>query len=189
MLVVNAEAHPSLRDSLEDAPALPAAAFENLQPYHPPEPVTAGGGYVLHTEGRGHSLQGRSLLLIYRHGVWDLPKGKQDPEEDVRACAIREVREETGLDEVRSLGALGPTVHGYHEELADGPRYCVKTTHWFLMETPESDLTPEHQEGIEKVAWVAWEKAGAKLGYETLRRHHRCAGEHALAILQEREKS
>lgn len=186
VLVVDASAYPEL-EAGDNAPALPPSAFENLRPYRPPAPVTAGGGYVLRAEEDGQPLPARRLLLIHRRGVWDLPKGKQDPGEDVRACALREVREETGLGEVQALGALGATVHGYDDEAPDGkPRYAVKTTHWFLMETPEADLTPERAEGIEKATWVPWEEAGARLGYETLRRHQRRAAKQARALLAER---
>jgi ADP-ribose pyrophosphatase YjhB (NUDIX family) len=170
----------------EPVPAFPPSAFENLTPYRPPEHVAAGGGYVLRAEERSQALEARSLLLIYRRGVWDLPKGKQDPGEDVRACALREIREEAGLGEVHALGALGPTVHGYRDDTDAGLRYAVKTTHWFLMETPEADLTPEWSEGIEEAAWVPWGEVRERLGYETLRRHHRRATAHARALLGER---
>lgn len=161
------------------APALPPSAFENLTPYGPPEPVTAAGGYVLRAGEAGAALEARRLLLIFRRGVWDLPKGKQEAGETVRQCALREVREETGLERVQALGALGPTVHGYR----DGARYAVKTTHWFLMETPETGLTPQRGEGIEEALWATWEAAGPRLGYETLQRHHRRAAPAARAIL------
>lgn len=39
------------------------------------------------------------VLLVHRprHGDWSIPKGKAEPGESPRACARREVREETGL--------------------------------------------------------------------------------------------
>ena len=188
VLVVSALAHPELGEETGgNAPALAPSAFENLgPPYRPPEPAAAGGGYVLRAADGDRPLPGRRLLLIHRRGVWDLPKGKQAPGEDVRACALREVREETGLSQVQALGALGPTVHGYADAAADGtPRYAVKTTHWFLMETPEADLTPEREEGIDRATWTAWQEARARLGYETLRRHHRRAEAQARTLLEE----
>ena len=192
VLVVSAVAHQTeLDEASGDAPALPPSALENLgPPYRPPEPVTAGGGYVLRAGEQSKPLPARQLLLIHRRGVWDLPKGKQDPGEDVRACALREVREETGLGAVLALGALGPTVHGYEDTAADGsPRYAVKTTHWFLMETPEADLTPQCAEGIEKAVWAPWAEARPRLGYETLRRHHARAGSQARALLKVKRDS
>jgi len=124
--------------------------------------LTAAGGYVVR-EGAA----GPEVLLIFRRGAWDLPKGKLDPGETVEACALREVREEVGIGELRVLAPAGATVHGYPE----GGRYLVKTTHWFFMRTPERDFTPEEREGIEQVAWVLWAEARRRLGYESLRRH------------------
>src|ERR1051326_1914183 len=40
------------------------------------------------------------VLMILRKGKWDLPKGKLDPGETLEHCAVREVKEETGLTTV-----------------------------------------------------------------------------------------
>jgi 8-oxo-dGTP pyrophosphatase MutT (NUDIX family) len=143
----------------------PGGAVPNLDPYLPPAPVTAAGGLIVR---RSEAKNGEpDVLLIFRRGAWDLPKGKLDPGETIEECAVREVQEEVGIDELRVLGEAGTTVHGYPE---DG-QYLVKTTYWYFMETPERDFTPERREGIEEVAWVPWEEAQERLGYATLRRH------------------
>jgi 8-oxo-dGTP pyrophosphatase MutT (NUDIX family) len=135
-------------------------AAANLAPYLPPAPVTAAGGLVVRHEGNGPL-----LLLIFRRGAWDLPKGKLDSGETVAACAVREVQEEVGIEQLSITADAGTTVHGYPE---DG-RYLVKTTHWYFMRTPERDFTPEEREGIEQVEWVPWDEARERLGYATLR--------------------
>jgi 8-oxo-dGTP pyrophosphatase MutT (NUDIX family) len=150
-------------DGPVSVPAVPPAAVQNLAPYRPPTPVTAGGGYVV----RSLPDDAVALLLIHRRGVWDLPKGKQDPGEDVETCALREVQEEVGIDDLRLGRALDTTVHGY----PDGDVYAVKTTHWYLMQTPERTFEPERREGIRRVAWARWPVARRHLGYDTLRRH------------------
>lgn len=146
---------------------VPRAAVLNLDPYLPPKPVTAGGGYVVRrTNGEPE------VLLIYRRGFWDLPKGKHDPGEHIEACALREVREEVGIDEaLHVMEPLGVTVHGYAEK----GFYRVKTTHWFLMQTSQRRFTPQEDEGIEQVAWVPWSEAKRRIGFETLRRHMQTA--------------
>ena len=48
--------------------------------------IPAGGGLVRNKEGQ--------YLLICRHQLWDLPKGKQEPDESIETCALREVEEE-----------------------------------------------------------------------------------------------
>jgi 8-oxo-dGTP pyrophosphatase MutT (NUDIX family) len=144
--------------------SVPAAALQNLDPYRPPQPVDAGGGYV------GCPLPDDvALLLIYRRGVWDLPKGHRDPGEDLEACALREVREEVGIEELHLLQELGTTQHGYPE----GEVYAVKTTHWYLMQTPERSFEPDRREGIRRVAWARWSVAVRHIGYDTLRHHMR----------------
>ena len=54
--------------------------------------IEAAGGMVYNAENK--------ILFIYRLGKWDLPKGKLEPNELLKAAAIREIEEETGLKEL-----------------------------------------------------------------------------------------
>lgn len=160
-------------DRLDEAPApdarghrwvphVPAEACCNLSPYYPPRLVTAAGGYVVRpSEGDPE------VLLIFRNGVWDLPKGKRDRGEAIKACALREVREEVGADDLDLGLGLGTTQHTYVRK----ERFCIKTTHWFLMRTTDTTFTPQADEGIEAVHWMPWSRARAEVGYATLRDH------------------
>ena len=105
--------------------------------------IKAAGGLV-HTEDD-------QLLLIFRNRKWDLPKGKLDVNEDIKSCAIREVREETGLLNVEIERPLCVTYHTYHR---DG-KHILKESHWFLMKAhQQKELIPQIEEGIEKCEWV-----------------------------------
>ena len=110
--------------------------------------------------------------MIFRRGVWDLPKGKLDPGETLRAGG-RARGERGGRHPGRSIRVvadLGATVHGYvwpRKEV-----FAVKTTHWYAMTTTAEAFEPEDGEGIEAVAWVPWAEAGRRLGFESLRAHH-----------------
>lgn len=159
ILVYDADRIPS---SIPDDLKLTISDARNGLPYLPPFDVTAAGGYVVRNK-----LDETELLLIFRHGVWDLPKGKLDHGESIEAAAIREVTEEVGATDLRITRPLGTTVHGY----PDGTRYAVKTTHWFLMETTTESFTPQEVEQIEAVRWVPWDRARDMLGFETLRDH------------------
>jgi 8-oxo-dGTP pyrophosphatase MutT (NUDIX family) len=165
ILVVDATAldrSPPFDGDVVSVASVPAAALQNLPPYRAPTPVAAAGGYVACPLP-----DDVAVLLIRRRGVWDLPKGHRDPGEALATCAAREVREEVGIDRLHVRRPLGTTVHGY----PDGDAYAVKTTHWFLMQTPERRFAPERAEGIRRVTPARWGVARRHIGYDTLRRH------------------
>lgn len=145
-----------------EVPSVPATAFLNLAPFRPMRPVIAGGGYVMRA-----SPVGPEVLMIHRRGVWDLPKGKQDPGETPEGCALREVREEVGIKHLTLVRPLGTTIHGYTERRA----YRVKTTYWYAMQTTETMFIPQASEQIDEVAWMPWAEAKAVVGYDSLREH------------------
>lgn len=148
--------------STVDVSSVPPDALRNLDPYRSPTAVPAAGGYVACPVA-----DDVAVLLIRKRGVWDLPKGKFNPGEDPETCALREVREEVGVEGLRLLQGLGTTQHGY----VDGDAYAVKTTNWYLMRTPERDFEPDRTEGIRRVVPARWAVAHRHVGYETLRRH------------------
>lgn len=107
--------------------------------------IEAAGGLI--TDSQGH------LLLIYRRGYWDLPKGKVDPGESVEDCAIREVQEETGIREVTLGELLGITLHEYFDQWTN--QDVEKQTHWFAMKAADGQhLTPQTEEDIEQLIWA-----------------------------------
>lgn len=104
--------------------------------------LKAGGGLVINQFGK--------VLLIFRRGVWDLPKGKQDPGETLAQTALREVREETGLTDLKIIEKLN---NGYHCYMMSKQR-TLKRTRWYLMETTNpSQLVLQKEEGIQDAAW------------------------------------
>jgi 8-oxo-dGTP pyrophosphatase MutT (NUDIX family) len=105
--------------------------------------VQAAGGVVKNERGE--------ILLIFRNGLWDLPKGKKDAKETAKECALREVMEETGLLKITVGKKISTTYHTYHEF----GKNILKETEWFDMKAPvEQNLIPQHEEGIKKIEWV-----------------------------------
>ena len=89
--------------------------------------------------------------MIFRRGKWDLPKGKLDKGETLEECAIREVKEETGLASVELVSALTITHHTYHE----GTRFILKESHWYIMKANgKQELIPQTEEDIHEIKWV-----------------------------------
>ena len=129
--------------------------------------IEAAGGLVFNEDG--------DVLMIYRRGNWDFPKGKIDPGETPGQAALREIREETGLEHLKIKGKQEfpdleqeGTLHLYKEN----GKYLIKLTHWFEVEGSKKDpLKPEEREGIEKVKWIdpAYFPAYLKHSYLSIR--------------------
>jgi len=93
----------------------------------------------------------KEVLMIYRKGFWDFPKGKIEKYESPNEAAIREVKEETGLKQVRIEKELALTFHTYEEN----GLFILKQTHWFGMSSSVNQLfIPETMEEITRVEWV-----------------------------------
>lgn len=118
----------------------------------PQTDVIAAGAVVHNRAGR--------VLLVHRpkYDDWSFPKGKLDRGEQVPACAIREVREETGLD-IRLGLPLTPQrypVNGRH-----------KLVHYWVARTVGDDDVTRYRPNpeVDDVRWAAPEQAEALLTY------------------------
>jgi len=105
--------------------------------------IEAGGGVVENPDGK--------IILIYRNGFWDLPKGKKEPEEPIEITALREVKEEVGLTELEPITFIDYSYHIYKLN----NEWILKKTAWYTMKTDdEPALIPQTIEGIEKAIWI-----------------------------------
>ena len=107
--------------------------------------IIAAGGLVTNSKAE--------LLMIFRRGFWDLPKGKLDKGETIEACAIREVQEETGIKSLELEKFTGITLHEYFDKYLK--EKVIKETHWYAMKAAEGEtLIPQTEEDIEEIKWV-----------------------------------
>lgn len=113
--------------------------------------MAAAGGLTL----SGPWESGRYALLIRKHRLWDLPKGKRRPDERPEDCAIREIAEETGLDP-QLLSIRAPLCRSsYISHYSYGP--VNKTVDWFLLDYAgalDDALRPQVAEDIDLCQWV-----------------------------------
>lgn len=104
--------------------------------------IEAAGGVVYNAKGEA--------LLIYRRDFWDLPKGKIDPGETPQEAAVREVQEETGIQNIE----LGDFIQlSYHTYRTKKDKRILKKTYWYKMTTTNMDLVPQTEEDIEQAVW------------------------------------
>lgn len=125
--------------------------------------ATSAGGIVIRFEGGRPSFVAGMRRRDRETVTWTLPKGTPDPGETTEQTAIREVREETGLD-VRILGSLPSIEYNFVQH---GTR-IHKTVHYFLM-APTGGSLEGHDHEFERVRWVPFEEAPAFLTFETER--------------------
>ena len=88
------------------------------------------------------------LVARTREQLWALPKGTPDPGESIEQTALREVREETGLEAaiLEALGQVRYTFTSRNGILVD------KVVHHFLME-PVGGSFDDHDAEFDHVDW------------------------------------
>lgn len=121
---------------------------------------SAGGVVVRTREAVPH------VLLIrdpYRN--WGLPKGHVEPDEDPAAAALREVREETGLEHLE-LGPFLGTIDWYFRLGSD---LIHKFCGFYLMRSERGEPAPEVTEGITECRWLSVDEAIRQISYDNTR--------------------
>jgi 8-oxo-dGTP pyrophosphatase MutT (NUDIX family) len=117
------------------------------------EPILAAGTLIWRRAAPGIEV---GVVHRPRYDDWSLPKGKPEPGEHLTVCALRELREETGLSGVlaRPLGTVG-----YDTSL--GP----KVVHYWTVEIVDADPFAANDE-CDALVWLAPAAATTRLTYD-----------------------
>jgi 8-oxo-dGTP pyrophosphatase MutT (NUDIX family) len=105
------------------------------------------------------------LILHYEEGHWGASKGHVEKGESLEQTALREIREETGLTDVRFVpGFMAETHYTYNKN----GLLSHKTATYFLAETlsREVRLSDEHVD----YAWLPFSEAQAKVTFKSEKR-------------------
>ena len=102
-----------------------------------------------------------ALVSIRGSGVWSLPKGIIEKDEDQETTAAREVMEETGL-KGEILERIGQIAYWYF--LKEKTVKVHKTVHYFLMRYI-SGSTDDHDDEVDEASWVPLDDAVNMLKY------------------------
>jgi len=115
----------------------------------------SAGGLVI------RNLRGRPFVAVVRvrDRILALPKGHPEPDESSQEAALREVREETGL-EATPVEKLGDVRYWYSRE---GER-VLKVVSFFLLRYRSGRLE-DHDHEVEGALWIPLEEAPSRLAY------------------------
>jgi 8-oxo-dGTP pyrophosphatase MutT (NUDIX family) len=121
----------------------------------------SAGGVVLRRMGGAV----KALVIRDPYGNWGLPKGHLENGEGPGQAALREVMEETGLDDL-TLGSELATIDWYFRS---GGKLIHKFCAFYLMASERGDPVPEKAEGITECLWLPLEEAEARITYDNAR--------------------
>ena len=122
---------------------------------------------------------GPEVVLAHRRSptVWALPKGTPDDDETLEETAVRETREETGLEVT-----VEAPIDAIHYWFVRGTVRFRKTVHFYLMRATGGDLEL-HDREFDDVTWLPLPEAIELVTYPT----ERSVLERAAAIIDARQ--
>ena len=128
--------------------------------------TSAGGIAVRRTEAGWEAAI--TLVASRSKPRWQLPKGLVDPGETPEIAAVREVREEAGVD-AEILAPIEVVEYWYYGTEAGGRVRYHKRVHFFLLEYRSGDVA-DHDREVMQARWVSLPEATEMLAFDSERR-------------------
>jgi 8-oxo-dGTP pyrophosphatase MutT (NUDIX family) len=122
--------------------------------------ATSAGG-VVHRSVNGHI----EIVLVHRRHppLWALPKGTPDAGETLEETALRETREETGLQVT-----IEAPIRAISYVFVRGRTRFHKSVHFYLMRALGGALA-DHDHEFDEVAWLPVDEAMERMTHATER--------------------
>lgn len=139
----------------------------------------SAGGVAFRKKDSGVEI---AIVCVKPKQRWQLPKGIVDPGESPEGTALREVREEAGVETERL--ALIETIEYWYRSVRNGkPVRYHKFVHFYLLHYLRGDVA-DHDHEVEEARWVSFEQALELLEFKS----ERDVVEKARAMLAARDK-
>ena len=122
--------------------------------------VSAGGVVFRTRDGGGFD----AVLILTHERRWQLPKGWIDEGESPEQTAVREVREETGID-AEIVGPLGDIKYQYVSTYDAEPARVYKRVHMYLLRYL-GGATEDHDDEVIDARWVEVGEAESLLAFK-----------------------
>lgn len=126
----------------------------------------SAGGVVFRRTPKG-TLVG---FIMDSYHKWAFPKGRVEQGEELSAAALRETKEEMGLNKLRLVAPLGTASIWFKDRFEQPGTTVHKYISYFLMETaPEETGKAENKKSGERVRairWVPYQRAAREASYK-----------------------
>ncbi len=145
----------------------PIQGFRNLVTRHRPvidEVVreTTSGGVIFRRDPKTQAIQ--ILLIKDAKHRWTIPKGHVEPGEEPKETAEREIREETGLQQMKVYSWLGKVNFRYRRNHT----LVLMTMHIYLVEGLGDTDTLKPEDWLTDIKWLSSADAIDKIAYEDI---------------------
>ncbi|SRR6266508_2470126 len=121
------------------------------------------------------------IIAVGEKRRWQLPKGLVNRGENPDQTALREVREETGIDSIL-LDLIDKIEYWYYGQSGSKRIRFHKVVHFYLLEF-QSGNTEDHDQEVEEARWVEIDEAQELLAFKSEKEIVRKAKEMVQALL------
>lgn len=123
---------------------------------------TTSGGVVFRRQPETGAVQ--ILLIQDAKNRWTIPKGHVEPGEEPKLTAEREIREETGLQEMKLYSWLGKVNFRYRRNHT----LVLMTMHIYLVEGRGNTDNLKGEDWLSDMQWLPAAEAVDKIAYEDI---------------------